>query len=159
MRNAMEEKDRQLAKVNQRLNDIQSNDIDQSPQQRRQPQRHRADAKKASEPPLKQPARPQGGKETIHSSIQQALSGSVRSVKADDKVYVIHTAANGAYQYQEVTVVPVDKDHITVAWTSHPSLPLYARGLRWVFRKEPRAICALAALNEIQDKNDDDALF
>ena len=96
MRMAMEEKDRQLAKVNQRLNDIQSIDIDQSPQQRQQRQRRRAEPKKASEPAEKQPARQQKGKETVDSSIEQALSGSVRSVKVGDKVYVIHTAANGA---------------------------------------------------------------
>ena len=53
----------------------------------------------------------------------------------------------------------MDKEHITVAWTSHPSLPLYATGLRWVFRKEPTAIRALTALNEVNAKDDDDALF
>ena len=159
MRTAMEEKDRQLAKVNQRLNDIQSIDIDQSPQQRQHRQRRRAEPKNASEPAEKQPARQQKGKETVDSSIQQALSGSVRSAKVGEKVYVIHTAANGAYQYQEATVATVDKEHITVAWTSHPSLPLYATGLRWVFRKEPTAVRALTAHNEVDAKDDDDALF
>ena len=58
MRKAMEEKDRQLAKVNQRLNHIWSIDIDQSPQQWQPCQRRRADPKKASDPLKKQPARP-----------------------------------------------------------------------------------------------------
>ena len=67
----------------------------------------------------------------------------------------------GFYQYQEATAATVDKEHITMALTSHPSLPLrlYATGLRWVFRKEPAAIRALAALNKIQNDEDDDVLF
>ena len=128
MRAAMEEKHHQLAKVQQRLNDIQSIDMDHSPPPRQQRNRRRADPKPAPDPSDKQVTRRPKGKETVESSIQRALLGSAPSVKQGDKVYVIHTAASGAYQYKEATVAAVDKEQISVASVSHPNLPLYATG-------------------------------